>query len=243
MTVPGEVAVRVGYMAPRLPYPVNIHLPPIAQPDPCTAPRLSGRDLDIIVPKDEARHTKLGFFLSAWGDLESTLAFLLKALLDISFGEALFLQSKMGMKNTIDFIEAIGMRKLADVDADELCRLTERLGKMNTKRNILVHGRWILEANVIVRRGEAHVITQFLREIEPTDPKEAEAMSNPRNQKERVRYTFTMKRIDAASRDTDKLNFDFINFIQRMKFKALSDADLMDLLAQSKPYRATYSTL
>src|SRR5262249_32844394 len=145
-------------------------------------PRLSGRDLDVIVPKDETRHTKLGVFLSAWGDLEATLAFLMKELLRIDFGEALLLQSKLGMKNMIDFIDAVAMRKLINADADELCRLTDRLGKMNTKRNILVHGRWMLEANVVVRRGEAHVITQFLREVEPTDPKEAEAMGNPRNQ-------------------------------------------------------------
>jgi len=242
MTVPGGVAVRVGYIAPQVPYSVKVHLPPIAKPDPRITPRLSGRDLDVIVPKDETRHTKLGVFLSAWGDLEATLAFLMKELLRIDFGEALLLQSKLGMKNMIDFIEAVAMRKLINADADELCRLTDRLGKTNTKRNILVHGRWILEANVVVRGGEAHVITQFLREVEPTDPKEAEAMGNPRNQKERVRYTFTLKRIDAASRDTDKLNLDFIDFIQRIRFKAPSDVELMDLLARSKPYRATYLT-
>jgi hypothetical protein len=229
-------------MAPQLPYPVNVHLPPIGEPDPRTTPRLSGRDLDIVVPNDETRHTKLGVFLSAWGNLEATLAFLLERLLRISLGEALLLQSKLGMKNMIDFIEAVALRKLMDADADELCRLADRLGKMNTKRNILVHGRWTLEANVIVRRNEAHVITQFLREVEPIDPKEAEAMGNPRNQRERVRYTFTLKRIDAASRDTNKLNLDFIEFMQRMKFKILSGAELMNLLTQSKPYRVTYST-
>jgi len=166
----------------------------------------------------------------------------MERLLRISLGEALLLQSKLGMKNMIDFIEALALRKLTEPDADELCRLTDRLGKMNTKRNILVHGRWTLEANIIARRGEAHLLTQFLREVEPIDPKEAEAMGNPRNQKERVRYTFTLKRIDAASRDTDKLNSDFIDFMRRMKFKILSGAELMDLLAQSKPYQVTYST-
>jgi hypothetical protein len=79
---------------------------------------------------------------------------------------------------------------------------------------------------------------KFLREIIPVDPQEAKALGNPRNQKERVRYTFTLKRIDAAARDTDALNHAFINFTENMKF---SVGETLQLLSQP-PYRVIYST-
>jgi hypothetical protein len=119
---------------------------------------------------------------------------------------------------------------------------TDRLNKLNGKRNILVHGEWILEANVIVKRGEAHLATQFLRQITPTDPKDAEAMGNPRNQRERVRYSYNLKRVEAGARDTDALNRDFDRFTGAMRFKELSNKETAELLARSPPYRVTYST-
>jgi hypothetical protein len=148
------------------------------------------------------------------------------------------------MKNTVELLDGLGMRKLASGDSAELTRLTERLNRMNGKRNILVHGQWVLEVNVFVRknRTEAYLMTQFLREITPTDPEDAEALGNPRNQKERVRYTFTMKRIDAAARDTDILNRDFGKFAESMNFKELTIVEILELLSRSQPYRVTYST-
>ena len=53
------------------------------------------------------------------------------------------------------------------------------------------------------------LITQFLRCTTPLDPKISQAMGHPRNQKERVRYSFNIKRIYAAARDTDALKKDF----------------------------------
>src|SRR5262249_1985 len=118
-----------------------------------------------------------------------------------------------------------------------LINLLDRIGKLNTKRNILVHGQWVLEANVLVRRGEAYLSTQFLREVVPTDPEDAEKMADPRNQKQRVRYTFTLKRIDAASRDTDTVNRDMCNFIQTMRHKPVPLDEIGNALIRKWPYR------
>jgi hypothetical protein len=106
---------------------------------------------------------------------------------------------------------------------------------------VLVHGNWVLEANVLVRRGEAYLATQFLREVIPTDPEDAQAMGNPRNQKHRVRYTFTIKRIEGTTRDTDTFNRDVCEFIQVMKRKEFPIAEILQQLLRARPYRVTYS--
>jgi len=103
----------------------------------------------------------------------------------------------------MNLLDGLGMRKLAEADAAALTNLLERRHQTERQRNVMVHGHWVYEANVFVRRGHAILRCQFLRVITPTDPEAAEASHNPRNQKERVRYCFTLKRIDAATRDTN----------------------------------------
>jgi hypothetical protein len=63
MSFPGVPIIRVGYMAPRLPYPVAVNLPPAGGPDIRTEIRTEGPNLDIVLPQDTVRHEKLG---SSW---------------------------------------------------------------------------------------------------------------------------------------------------------------------------------
>jgi hypothetical protein len=240
MAFPGVPIIRVGYMAPRLPYPVNVQLPPIQGQGAQATPRITGPQLDIVVPQDTTRHEKLGLFMEAWSSLESSLDFVLERLTGIDLSDAILILPKLGTKNALDLLEGLALRKLIHDDARGLINLLERVGKLNTKRNILVHGRWVLEANVLLRRGEAYLATQFLREVIPTDPEDAKKMADPRNQKERVKYTFTLKRIDAASRDADALNRDICNFIQTMKQKIVSFDEIGTTLLRKRPYRVKY---
>jgi hypothetical protein len=156
--------------------------------------------------------------------------------------DASLIAPKLGMKNTLDLLEGLGLRKLEPESAETLVRFLDRVGKLITKRNILVHGQWVYEANVLSRRGEAILQCQFLREIIPTDPAHAKALGNPRNQKERVRYTFSLKRIEAAIRDTNTVNFDLMRFSGEMKQKILSPAEILEQLQFSAPYRVIYPT-
>jgi hypothetical protein len=228
-------------MAPRLPYPVNVTLPSVIQTETRTEPRLVGRQLDIIVPQDPSRHEKLGRFLESWGALESTLTILLTYLTGLKLSPAELIFTRLGTKNALDLLDALGRRRLDEDCANALTTLMERTSKLNTKRNILVHGDWVLEANVLVKRGEAILVTQFLRETMPIDPAHEKAMGNPRNQKERVRYCFTLKRIDAATRDTDTLCKDISDFRGSMKRKILSPSEVSHELLLSQPYRVIYS--
>jgi hypothetical protein len=150
--------------------------------------------------------------MDEWSSLEAALSFLLSRLLKIELSDALLTLARLGMKNSIDLLDGLGMRKLAPADSQTLTNLLERVSRLNGKRNILVHGHWTLEANVIVRRGEVALISQYLRETKPVDPEQEEAMGDPRNQRSRVRYCFTLKRIDGTSRDAGTLRTDIEKF-------------------------------
>lgn len=237
--MPSMPRIRVGYMTSKLPYPVNLVLP--SSTENRTNPQTRGPTLDVVIPQDPARHEKLGRFLDAWGALETSLDFVLHALLYIDLGDAALIIPKLGTKNTLDLLQGLGLRKLVPNDANALINLLERVGKLNTKRNILVHGHWVFEANVLARRGEAYLAAQFLREIIPTDPEDQDRMANPRNQKERVRYTFTLKRIDAVTRDTEIINAEILAFHHTMRHKSVSPDEIGTVLLRKSPYRVTYS--
>lgn len=233
--------MRFGHMAPRLPYPVTISLPPVG-PDTRTQIRTTGPNLDLVIPLVPERHSKLGQFLDAWGLLESTLAEVLFRLTPLTLGDAMRIFERMGMRNALDLLIGLGQHKLEPDSSSGLELLIERVRKLNTKRNILVHGQWVLETNIIVRNSEETMVTQFLREIRPIDPKQEQALGNPKNQKERLRYTFTLKRIDATTRETNELNKELGQYIQSLRRKLIPMSELGDHLKSSRPYNVSYST-
>jgi hypothetical protein len=197
--------------------------------------------LDIAAPEGDDRHIKLGRFMDAWSLLEGSLDRVLAVLLGMSHHDTGVILSALGMRQIIDLLESLAKRKLIEEDAATFVNLMDRLRRLNTKRNVLIHGHWVLEANVIVRRGEAVLVTQFLRELTPLDPAQAKAIGDPRNQRERVRWAFNFKRIEATERDTDTIGVDISAFVGKMRSKALHGpiSEALQILAESQPYRIT----
>jgi hypothetical protein len=236
MSFPGAPMIRIGHWAKSLPYPVSVFLPPTG-PDLRDQIRTTGPYLDIAAPQDQTRHEKLGIFMDAWSLLEHTLEMILCHLTAVEGKDASLMVPKFGMKNALDLLEGLGRRKLDMESAERLEGYLARIRKLTTKRNVLIHGRWILEINLIVRRGEAHRLSQFLREVTPDDPEDAKAMANPRNQKARVRYAFTIKRIEAVARDTDTLNREICDFLPLMKSRDYSISEVLQRLSEKRPYQ------
>jgi hypothetical protein len=227
----GGFQVRVSQMVKALPYPVQVVLPPIAgeqgEPKP---PRKTGPVLDIYLPQNDDRHLNLGMFLDAWSLMEQNLSFLISKLLRADLKSADLVMSTLGVRQIIDLLTALGVIKLAPESTDALINLTDRLRRLNSKRNTLVHGHWVLEASIYVRKGEAVLVTQFLRELAPNDPKVAAAISNPRNQKERARYCFNSKRILGVTRDVQTLNMDVTAFIDNMRYAPITQDNFQDFI-------------
>jgi hypothetical protein len=207
--------IRIGgYGSRRLPYPVHVHLPSASgKPRPPGTPiRTSGPDLDVDPPKGDEHHLKLGLFMDAWSRLEQILVLTLAGLLQTHHSRSLLVLEAISSRQLIELMKRLALRTLNGPARDELLRLADRMSRLNSKRNTLVHGHWILEAVVYVRRGDAVLACQFLRETTPTDPEIAKMILKPENQKVRIKHCFTLKRIDAATRDALALVKAFADF-------------------------------
>ena len=220
MTVPAGFAIRCANRASGLSYHVNVKLPPIKGSDPVPNSRTVGPVLDIVPPDGNERHTALGKFLDAWSRLEGMMAFIVADLLvSGDMRDATLILSSLGTKQIMELLRTLAESKLAGDHRKALINFVERVGKLNTKRNTLVHGHWVLEALVLKKGSDAVLRTQFVRESAFMDPRTLELISDHRNQKERVRHVFTLKRIDGATRDIEKLAAELGDFLQLLKKK------------------------
>lgn len=98
----------------------------------------------------------------------------------------------------------------------ELADLMDRLGGAAQKRNHIVHGRWLLEVTLWVHKGVVRYNSQFLRQYDPIDQTIGGKLANFKNQKERVKYCFTLRRIAAAAADADALSSSIGKFMAAM---------------------------
>jgi hypothetical protein len=162
--------------------------------------------------KTADHHTALGAFVDGWGRLEFGVSslFTILAGTDSSTGVTIF--RSMGMRQVIDTIMSLATRKLDDGMIEELDKLLDRLGKMNSKRNTIVHGYWTVEIVVWVYKSKVQIRGTLLREVSPPDYRIRNKISDLKNQKERIKYTFNIKRIEAATRDANTLLADIALF-------------------------------
>lgn len=162
----------------------------------------------------------LGQFVDAWGYLENIVSFLLKVLVapDSTPGTVSVLFENMGMKQVMSVLQSLATAKLPDEEIDELINLIERLSAMNSKRNILVHGHWVIEIIIFVTRNEyVSFRGSLLREVNPHNLRIRKLISDVRNQKERVKHTFNLKRILSSTRDAHTLSKDIAKFTEKVR--------------------------
>lgn len=196
-----------------LPVPVNLGLP---GPRP-TLPheRVAGRIyLEDYLPQGDAHHSALGLFLEAWGQVETLEALLLSKLLDINFSKGSIVFQSIGARRSMSMIVALATSQLTDFAILKLVNLEERFSALNSKRNALVHGMWTLEFKVFGHKGEVRHRAEFARETIPNDYRVKNRLGDLRNQKERSRYIFSVKRIRTATLEAYALCSDAGKFIE-----------------------------
>jgi hypothetical protein len=199
-----------------LPYPVTLFLQ-----DPnkdCGNPRLIGAELDVFYYEDGKRHEALGKFLDAWGRLEQVIIVLITKLLGTSGPDTRIVFSNMGMRQVVEIIKSLSSLKLTTPSVDTLESLTDSLVQVNQTRNRLVHGHWVLEANVCVWAEKVFLRTEFSRQFRPPNPEQASQMGDIYNQRIRTQFCFSIKRIIGASKNVDALNVRFSEFQDQMQF-------------------------
>ncbi len=221
-----------------LPPGVNVGLPPTDGGRTAEADRIPGRIyIEDSMPTNGDHHFELGYFLSCWGGVETNLKFLLRFLMrDANSRSAFKIFNGLGMRQVIDLLHSYAVSELEDADLKEFEALMERVGKLNGKRNVLVHGHWIFEIVVWGLKGQVYHKGILLRQQTPNDDRLSDKIADFRNQNVRVKYCFTLKRMRSASKDAVVLRKDIGEFLTSRKLKALTTS-----YPQQNHYKITVS--
>ena len=200
----------------KLPAPIHFVLPQLG------APRTSvGRDpgsvyIEDHLPTGNEHNLYLGEFMDAWGHVETSMVMLLRALLDIGFGQAAVLFQAMNFKQFLDTVTNLGTRELSDNGNTKLLGVLDFAKALNSKKNVIVHGLWIIEVAVWRKGSETKFKVRLLRELAPTDYRKRNNLADLRNQRERMRHCFDLDRIRAAGGDVAELQRRTKDFIAVM---------------------------
>jgi hypothetical protein len=170
----------------------------------------------IAPPPAEHRDATLGAFMGAWSDLEATLDILLWRLMGSSFDVArIVATSGLGIAQLKELLIALGRLSLSPEAQTELEKLGERLKRLNTKRNRIVHGRWgPLVTNDRSPRGTPRATVQWIRVYAPTDPEVMRRMMRPGNQKEAAAYTFRLSTILRVAKEVTEFRIALTRFLE-----------------------------
>jgi len=168
--------------------------------------------LDPEIPPENDKHIALGKFMDTWSKFEAHLRLKLEDfLLTADDATARAVSYSLSGKALMDMLLNLASRHLKR-DRVPYTKLSERFGKLNTKRNYLVHGFWAIELIVFRSKDTPHVNAVEVREYAPIDTETRDSLNDLRNQKARTKYQFTLPQINQAERDVAALNKDFATF-------------------------------
>lgn len=150
--------------------------------------------------------------MDAWSLLEQTLCFTLDKMLQAGLQVADIIASSNNLRDLITLISSLASRRASNTDYDKLIKLLDRVTKLNSRRNSLVHGHWVLETYIVIVDNAPALKSQFVREKPPTDHQQAELLHDPHNQAIRAKHTYTLKRIEGVTKDVEALTRDIAVF-------------------------------
>jgi hypothetical protein len=208
--------VRVLQARGELPYSVKIILPR-ADGRPSIYPRdPQSFYIEDALPSSEEHHTILGAFVAQWGQLEVNLESLFRTLAGLNAEVCSCIVASMGTKQIIESTASLASLRLPESGRAEISALLERITKAASRRNFLIHGHWIAEVVIWPYKGDVKAKVQILRLNRPSDKTIETKLSDARNQKERTKYLYTVKRLMGAISDTAKLSLDIARFTDRL---------------------------
>lgn len=199
----------------KIPYNVNVIIAREDEPEFEGQVRDDGDGnftLALIQPHCPERHTALGRFMDQWSKLEIALGILLRQVLRIEHRQLPALMNSLGIRGILDVVSAHLASNTTENCKEVGSKLLERVKEKNTQRNSLIHGFWMLEWNLVDQGGRPAAIPRVYRAYEPTDPEAAERLRDTRNKKDRLRYMFSIKRIEALVSANEDLTFEISAF-------------------------------
>lgn len=169
-------------------------------------------NLVFFQPTDDQRHLALGKYIDAWSNLELRLKAFVCAIFQMEVEALTAMLSALGTRGMLDVLHAHAFQGLTEASRKELERLLECVKENNTRRNHIIHGLWMLEW--VVRQHGEKVVARCVqyRMYLPSNEESREAIKHYHNRKERLKYMFTVRRVEALTKALIKLAADVGNF-------------------------------
>jgi hypothetical protein len=162
----------------------------------------------VAPPPTDERDIVLGQFMAEWADLETQLILILNILIGTKLEIAYTIFKTGFQSNTLsELFKALGEIRLTKSEQQELKSLCKRYTKAATKRNRIVHGIWITDAN-----PTDSTISDWVRICAPVSPGLQKQIHNKFNQKAYTNYRFTLKQILTSCEDIKSLSRDMGHF-------------------------------
>jgi hypothetical protein len=157
--------------------------------------------------------------LEAWSSVEWQLFIIYQFLgqpshLDDAWTRYTALKSLTAQRNAVE-----GLAEVIVVDATDRAALTvllTRVKTLSTKRNAIVHGRWV-RRNVIVVDDEPGTETcEYLRRYDPADASRGRPRKHRDEDAVRGKTQFDADDLQRAEKEFRALNYDLFRFMERL---------------------------
>jgi hypothetical protein len=161
----------------------------------------------------EQRDLTLGRYMDAWSRMEGFVRLIFRDLLDTDWEVATAVFASMGTKQMKDVLLALGSIRLTPDGAKRLVNLGERLAKLNTKRNNIVHGTWVV--NVLMNdapEGRTSIVTTWVRTYTPVQHELAVFAGRYDMPKIGEKSAFTLSQLHTATKHVEALMGDLSQF-------------------------------
>jgi hypothetical protein len=174
-------------------------------------------DMPPSIP--DADMATLGGFITAYGDLETTIHRQFETLLGVGYGPAAAISYSTSGNKLITLLEfQLELFDLPEEEYKEFERLKKRMQKNNTVRNRIVHGFWRFILEVILTEDRTKISVEFAREYIPTDIKKRQKLEL-NDPKIVSQYSFNADIMSRLSSELDKLNSDVNVFFEKLNLK------------------------
>lgn len=176
-------------------------------------------DTTLVIPDmpTAERDQALGMYMDIVSRLEGSIHMLFWGLLHTDLATSRILLTKLGFRQIIELLPALGRIALKKGDQKTLASLCKRLNKCVTKRNRIVHGSW--QPYITVGGEDGRPVVKgatWQRQFTPTDPNvEAEI---GKDQKVTANYQFSIATLHQAALDTNALALDITAFHKSLTY-------------------------
>ena len=153
------------------------------------------------------RDELMGKYISSLDKIESELSFIAcSAMKQTTIFVNGVIALGLNINQMIDFVCSEAEERFSKEELQELQRWLARYKKLNTKRNRIIHGKWLFDADVGTKQDGTLYIArwQWIRQYVPSTKSERNALK--RNDSKAVgKFMFSLQEIERAIREIETL--------------------------------------